>query len=278
MSYKNLIRFRLRSLLVLSAVFSIWLAIHVTSTRHQKEAVKAIQGYGGWVRYDFQYPSGLYSHKDFDPKAGSWVPLWALDLLGIDFFHAVVHVSLNYSEDSGTRQENDNRSDEALQHLPMLPKLRTLLLQDTQVTDSSMLHIGQLTNLENLLMWDAIRVSDKGTTYLRPLKKLKYIHLSNSQITDKSLKVFGELSRLEGLALQFNCFSDEGLKHLDKLRCLKTLWVCGPENRSNDVTDHGLALLAERHNLSCLGMQNTKVTVDGIASFSERFPNCEIAN
>ncbi len=276
MKYRNLLRFRLRTFLALIAAVSVWLAMHVTSTRHQKEAVQAIQEYGGWIRYDFQYPSGQYSHTDFDANAKSWVPSWALDRLGFDCFHDVVHVSLNYSEDSGKREDNSNPSDDALQHLPTFSNLRTLLLSETQATDSSMLHLEQLTNLEYLFMWDVAKVSDRGTTHLRPLKNLKYIHLSTSQITDKSLEVFGELPKLEGLSLQFNSFSDEGLQHLDKLRHLQILWVCGPENGTNDITDQGLNNLAERHNLTSLGVQHTKVTDHGLARFSEKLPNCMI--
>lgn len=278
MKLRQLFRFRLRTLLVVFTITSIWLALHVTSTHRQQDAVKAIREYGGWVRYDFQYPSGQFSSNDFDSKAKSWVPQWALNRLGVDFFHGVTFVSLNYSGDSGTRAENGNLTDDALKHLPKLPKIRVLLLSDTQATDSSMPHLAALSKLEYLYMWDAIRVSDIGTANLQPLKKLKYIHLSSSQITDKTLQVLGELPRLEGLSLQFNDFSDEGLQHLDKLPDLKSLWVCGPEQSANGITDKGLDILAERHNLTRLGVQNTKVTDLGLASFEEKFPKCQIAH
>ena len=144
MKYRQLLRFRLRTLLILFTILSFWLAKHVTNARHQEEAVNAIREYGGWVRYDFQYPSGRFSHKDFDSKAKSWMPKWALNRLGFDFFHDVVFVSLNYSEDSGKREENHNPSDDALQHLPMLPNLRLPALYPTCRGNGAGLRTGRV--------------------------------------------------------------------------------------------------------------------------------------
>ncbi len=128
MYLRRLFQFRLRTLLVLLTALSVWLGLHVRSVRMQQDVVQAIHDYGGWIRYDFQFPSGQFSHKDFDPKAESAVPKWLLDRLGLDFFYSVVQVNLNYSEDGGKREENHNPTDEALQRLANLPNLRVLLL------------------------------------------------------------------------------------------------------------------------------------------------------
>jgi hypothetical protein len=258
-------------------VLSVWLAFHVRNTENQRKSVAAIHEYGGWVRYDFQFPGGEYSHRDFDPKARSRIPKWLLDGLGIDFFHDVVQVNLNYSDDSGKREENHNPSDEALQYLTGFRKLRVLLLSDSQASDFSMRHLARLKSLEYLYMWDVTHVSDQGVSYLRKLPNLQFVHLSSSQITDKSLETFAQMPKIEALSLQFNQFTDEGLKHVSQCLNLETLWVCGRQDeRPNLITDSGLKSLQKLRKLKTLGIQNTLVTFDGIEEFSKAVPACKV--
>jgi internalin A len=275
--WRNFFRFRLRTLLLAFTAVSVWLGFHVHSTRMQRQSAASIEQYGGWIRYDFQFPSGEYSYKNFDPKARSPAPEWLLDRLGVDFFHDVVQANLNYSEDSGKREENHNPSDDALQYLRGFPDLRVLLLSDTQASDSSMQYLAGLNKLEYLFMWDVTNVSDAGVAHLRGLKRLRYIHLSSSQITDKSLADFASLPEIEGLSLQFNHLTDEGLEDVARLEQLTTLWVCGESERKNRITDAGLKRLENLKMLTQLGIQNTEVTPHGIEEFLQAVPGCKIS-
>lgn len=274
--WRNVFRFRLRTLLLAFTAFSVWLGFHVQSARKQRQSTASIVQYGGWIRYDFQFPNGEYSHKGFDPKARSRVPKWLLERLGVDFFHDVVQVSLNYSEDSGKREENHNPSDDALQYLHGFPDLRVLLLSDTQASDSSMRHMAGLKNLEYLFMWDVRNVTDVGVAHLCELKRLRYIHLSSSQITDKSLAVFASLPEIEGLSLQFNHFTDKGLEDVSRHEQLRTLHVCGEREQKNRITDAGLKHLENLNMLTELGIQNTDVTPRGVEGFLRAVPGCKI--
>ena len=80
-NWRNLFRFRLRTLLLAMTVASIWLGLHVHSARMQERSVAAIHEYGGWVRYDYQFPAGAYSPKDFDDQARSAMPKWLVERL-----------------------------------------------------------------------------------------------------------------------------------------------------------------------------------------------------
>ena len=157
---RRFFRFSLRTFLILVALIGVGLGVHLHRAKTQQAAVEAIRDYGGWVRYDYQFPTAEFDHTDFDPEATSPVPRWLLDAVGIDFFHSVVQVNLNYTTDGGMRMENHNPSDEALQHVGKLPEVRVLLLSETQATDESLRHIGRLRKLEMLYMWDAVKVSD----------------------------------------------------------------------------------------------------------------------
>jgi hypothetical protein len=266
----------LRTLLVVVTLLSIALAFHVRSTERQRRGLQAIRKYGGWVQYGFQYPSGDYSYKGFDPNARSAVPQWLLDWLGVDFFHNVVEVSLNFTENGTVRQENRNRSDDALQYLVAFPDLRVLLLQETQVSDDAMKYLAELKKLEYLFMWDAYTVSDVGVAHLADLKNLRYVHLTTSRISDKSLPVFASLPKLHGLCLQFSDFSDEGLKSLAPMVRLTSLWVCGPQQSKSQITDAGLKQLDDLKRLTELGIQNTHITPEGVKAFKKAVPGCKV--
>lgn len=51
---RRFFQFGLRTLFLLTTIFAVWLGIHIHRARKQKEAVKAIRDFGGWVYYDFQ--------------------------------------------------------------------------------------------------------------------------------------------------------------------------------------------------------------------------------
>ena len=179
MQYRLQFRFSLKTLLILFAAMSLclWFGLYLRRAHNYHAAVQAIQAYSDWVRYDFQFPGGTCDFEDFDPQARSGVPRWLLDRFGVDSFHDIVQVNLSWSEDSGTRETNTNRSDRALQHLPSLPNLRALYLSGTQASDAGMYYIGKLGKLEYLMMMDASTVSDAGVEHLRHLTTLKMVML-----------------------------------------------------------------------------------------------------
>src|SRR5690606_32293988 len=160
-----------------------------------KDVVEAVSDYGGWVRYSYQVDEDL----TYDPKGRSWVPAWALERVGPDFFHPVVQVNFVYSEDSGTREEHANNAPAPLDRVADLSTLRGLYLQGPQANDTNLAEVAKLKRLERLMIWDATDVTDEGTAHLGSLRHLTYIHLTESKITDKSLATFSHMPQLEGL-------------------------------------------------------------------------------
>ncbi len=274
----RVLRFSLRTMLLATAVLAVWLAVLQHRAHRQRDAVAAIRDFGGWVRYDFQVPSGEFSHKDFDAEAESPWPRSLLERIGVDFFHDVVQVNLNYTEDGGPRQENHNPSDDALRHLPALPDLRVLLLSDTQARDDSMRHLAGLTKLELLYMWDVSEVTDEGAAHLGRLRNLRYVHLSNSQATDTTLKMLADLPEVTGLSLQFNRFSDDGVKRVSRNPRIETLWICGRRDSDTPITDASFKYLERMPNLKTVGLQHTQVTAAGLARFRDDHPGCRVVH
>jgi len=258
------LQFGLRTLLLATTVFGVWLGIHMQRVRRQREAVRAIRDFGGCVHYDFQAapkPTGW----QFDSRIEPPIPKWLLSRLGVDFFYNVVEVNLVYDFDSGAAEANPNVTDAALPHLESFPKLRALYLKETQATDDGLRLVGKLKGLTDLYMWDAANVTDEGIFHLSGLSNLKNIHVSNSQIGDESLRVLGSLPLVQSMSLQGNHFTDQGLAHLQDCATLHELWIgMGPTT----ITDAGMSFLRQLTNLEGLDLSNTRVTGDGLAQLA----------
>jgi len=261
-------QFRLITVFIVVAVICVWLSMQVHRANKQREAVAAVTASGGWVRYDFQFVQGK-----FDPEATSWMSGWLKPRLGDDLFHDVVEVNLVYNDDAKTRLDNHNESDEVLGSLAGFPHLKRLLLHGAQASDDGMAHVGNLRELEEIYMWDAKNVGDKGIARLASLQRLKKIHVSHSRITDESLRVFGRMSHMERLALQDNHFTDRGLAHLAGLSRLDGLYIGIGDCQ---VTDAGLAQLEGLPVLTTLELQGSKVSDQGIKRLNDKRPKLKI--
>jgi hypothetical protein len=70
-----------------------------------------------------------------------------------------------------------------------LPNLLQLGLSGTKVTDSGMVHIGKLTQLEWLWL-DNTQVGDEGIRQLDQLTKLQYAYLDASRVSNEGHQQF----------------------------------------------------------------------------------------
>lgn len=243
-------------MLVVAVAFNVWLALHARSVQRQQASADAVRRFGGWVYYDYQIVDRVP-----DMNARSAVPSWLIQWLSPDFFHDVVQVNLVYSEDTGKREENDARTDEALAHLGGFPNLKHLLLHEGQASDDGLRNVAQLRNLEALYLWDAHNVTDAGIAHLKDHPTLSYIHCSESGIGDESLRTLSTIPRLEGMSLQGNHFTDRGLSYVKDMTQLQDAWFGTGEN---EITDAGLAHLRALANLETLGLQGTHITDEGL--------------
>ena len=253
------LQFGLRTLLLATTIFGIWLGFYMQRVRRQEDAVRAIREFGGWVHYDFQeIPTQPF---DFDARAKSPVPEWLLSWLGEDFFSDVVDVNLVYTNDSGERENNLNVTNEALPHLTALPKLRQLGLKATQATDDDLRIVGGLKTLKRFYFWDAKNITDRGVFHLSGLTRLEEIHLSFSQIGDEGLRVLAQLPKMQFIGVQGGRFTDRGLEFLKGKEQLRGLWV---GIGATKITDAGVRYLSGLTNLEYLELQTTGVTDAGM--------------
>lgn len=251
------LQFSLATLLLAVALCALWFGTQAGRARAQKRAVTVLRQMGGWVLYDYQYPSG-----NRQPDAEPWAPAWLRRLVGDDYFQTVVEVQLANSA---------RITPEGLALLTDLPEIKHLYAFDAPIDDAAMAHVGKLTRLESFGI-DHTRITATALRHLRRLTQLRWLDLSDTNIDDPSLVHLRGLVNLEDLRMS-NCkISDAGLAYLQSLQNLRHL--CLDSNRR--ITDAGLVHLEGLTNLRYLDLVDTGVTGQGEKRLLSALPNLEI--
>ena len=147
--WRRYLRFSVRGLIVVVLVIGGGLGWIVRQAHVQRDAVAAIEKSGGGVSYHWGWRDG----KSI-PRGKPWAPKWLVDRIGVDYFGHVTAVGLSPTE-----------------------------------TDSAIVHVGHLTQLQRLTI-NGSSVSDAGLTHLKGLTKLSVLGLGNTQVTDAGLAQF----------------------------------------------------------------------------------------
>lgn len=167
------------------------------------------------------------------------------------------------------------------------PRPTVLALNDTAITDAGLLHLKALTNLETLVL-SGTKVTDAGLIHLKHLTRLKSLILRNTAVTDTGVENLTGLAAMRRLDLTGSRVTVAGV-----LRLAQTLpnadisasdgrWSSSsfariswssrrgeiregrPEFSSKQVTDAGLAPLAELANLKVLDLLEAPITDAGL--------------
>ncbi len=165
---------RLRTLLCLLAVLSVWFGMVSNSARKIRRAMTEIEKRGGHMmfadQWDF-FSSGELPVRHNHPYA----PFvhWIRNLIGPEFFASIAAVTVTTAGDD-------------LAFLDMVPRLKALSVEKSTVSDSGLSAIENQTEL--IYLWlDDTRISDTGLTHLRKMKKLEYLYIRNSLVTDAGI-------------------------------------------------------------------------------------------
>jgi hypothetical protein len=151
--FRRRVQFGLRTLLVfvtLCAVVCSWMAVRIKQARRQAEVVAALQAKGrakGRTRVFYDWECADYLHVRFlkGPPPGSE---FLRNVLGVDFFFDVEYLPLRhwpvadadlaqlivFTRVTDLEVAGDKITNEGLPYLEQLTSLRTLSLDDTQIT------------------------------------------------------------------------------------------------------------------------------------------------
>ncbi len=139
----------------------------------------------------------------------------------------VIEVNMVYHESAfDKRRDNEQRTDQVLFHITEFPRLKRLMLTETQATDEGLKCVCKLRDLEELYIWDGKEITDDGVAHLQNLPNLKYLHLSGSKATDDAIALLGKISSIESLSMQGNAFTDKALEYAKRFPRLKSLFIC----------------------------------------------------
>jgi Leucine-rich repeat (LRR) protein len=273
-------RFRLRTLLVVWLALGAWIGWWIVSSREQRDAVANIQTLTSpslfapnlaYIDYSYEMiddgPSSPTTPRDStatcwvpgtrpnsDTTAKSWVPDFALNRLGRDFFHNVSYVEVIRS----------SRGDalKLAEQLARLRNLRHLVLLDVGATDAVVSRISALRKLTSLELGRAGSLTDDALRSIGNVRSLRALDVSG-QFSDAGLEKLRRLTKLELLCLEGDDFSDAGLAHLRQLTKLKGLSLGSPR-----ISDQGLSELAQLPDLEWLCLMSSHITGKGIAQLA----------
>ncbi|HVC97535.1 MAG TPA: hypothetical protein VND64_27885 [Pirellulales bacterium] len=179
-------------------VASLGVSLH--HKRRDRAAVAALRD----LRFSVQYDWEDDSHGP--PQAQPPGPRWARRWLGDDFFADVTYVSVIWGS-------HPDFTDEHLASLRAFPRLESLRLSETAVSDAG---LAQLTALPTMKQLDLsfTHISDTGLAHVTGLTGLEELNLMYCQVTDRGLAHLKSLAELKKLSLKGTLVTDEGVAEL----------------------------------------------------------------
>ncbi len=160
-----------------------------------------------------------------------------------------------------------------LKSIRYLRNLRTVSVGGGHVTDESLEHLGELANLEYVLVFGE-HIRGDGFRRWSTLRRLRTVYLADSSVDDGTLGYLKEVRSLEELILEGRetPVSDDGLREFGKFPKLRALALCGLR-----ITDRGLLCLKEVRTLKELSLSdNPNVSQQGIDALRAAVPHLKI--
>ena len=253
-------RFSLRALVILTLVCGVGLGVYAAGlhrARRQAPAVALLREMGATVLYDGDVGKGSFQLVGGGVQVverPSPYPKWAIDALGVDFFHNVTKVKFQCS--LSLPHADRRRFWHAISQLPTLTHLEASGGVNAPGWIQLLAHHQSLESLK--LSWADLMADD--CKVFHKLGGLKELNLSESRITDHGLAEIARSNSLECLDLHHTRITDDGLYKLAFLPSLKRLWMSG-----TSVGDRGLAYLRGHPTLIDLDLCNTKITDQSLA-------------
>jgi internalin A len=272
------LRFSLATFLGVVTVVCLWLGWQSYVARHQKTTVELIQAVGGTVSYEQVVVKAR--ERAALKRSSKGAPLPEEDptpreraeaAVGRDFFDSPIAVrfAANYGRRPGS--DEPQVTPQLLARLASLTRLEIIDLSfNESVTDDSLAHLRDLTNLKTLYFYNGV-IRGPGLVHLTGLPQLNYLELSYTPLDDEGLKHIAEMKSLTGLLIGFTRISDAGVAHLESLQSLDRISL-----RSTAVTDECFKHLAKLPKLKGVYLQHTGVTAEGVAKFRQQFPKCRL--
>jgi Leucine-rich repeat (LRR) protein/predicted Ser/Thr protein kinase len=189
---------------------------------------------------------------------------------------------------------NQKVTDDALAVFAGCKSFKSILLEETGVSDAGLAHFKNPSTLVDLALYGNRLVTDVGLSNFRNCPNIRGLYLDNTGVTDKGLAYFKEC-QLVVLGLSGTKITDDGLGRLKNCQGLNFLNVAvtpvgnkGLEHfkgctqlldvnlTDTQVTDDGLAYLDNCKSLSYLHLEKTRISRERVEELKKKFPKCKI--
>lgn len=158
------------------------------------------------------------------------------------------------------------------QLLTEFQNLRTVRLQDIEMTAGAVKALESLPRLEELIL-ATDDLTDESLGQFVGISQLKRLHVPHSKLSDSGVEALAQIfPNLEELGLCFtSSVTNDGLLYLRHLRKLKTLLLCG-----EGFTSDALEILSTLHGLTLIDLASTAIDRDAARRFARQRPGVTI--
>lgn len=160
-------------------------------------------------------------------------------------------------------------TDEGARAVSRLPRLRTLDLSRTGISENSLLHISQLRHLKGLSL-DGNSLRSGIFTHIEPFNELEWFYAQECGLKDESCTYLSSCTNLRKLHLAQNELTDSGIRQLVGLKLTElTLY-------RNELTDDVLLEIGKISTLKTLTAGESKITRRGVKEFRMLRPDVDL--
>lgn len=154
-------------------------------------------------------------------------------------------------------------TDTDLRKVAKFPKLATLDLSLTRITDQGMQTLKDLPGVVDLNLRFAEYVTDEGLAAVKEWKKLERLNVHGTKISDTTLEHISGITTIESLDVGSSMVTDVGLEQLSALPNLEELTIGG-----NELGDAGLQALRLLPGLTYLDLNGRQGTDSNVWTIS----------
>lgn len=162
--------------------------------------------------------------------------------------------------------------DAALSSLSNMPKLKKLLLRDSQtpITGEGLAFLKNSTELTSLNLAET-EVNDEGLRNIESMSKLTLLDLWNTQVTDAGMESVAKLKNLTALTLDGTQVTDAGVAQLEGLP-LQKLFLQGCQ-----ISDAGIESLKKIKTLQAIDLKFcVQVSEDAVNDLKATLPELKV--
>lgn len=282
--------FSLRGMLVLITLLCVFLGligVEWMESRREEAAVMKLREAGAWICYDYQRDRNQLEADNpevvFNESPTPYGPAAVRYLFGEHIFSRVVEIDFSYFP-GNTENANQvaselpklsklsslgfqNRtalSDESIEQIAKIPKLRSLYFCGGSITPAQLRYLGEHSVIEEILL-EATDASDGHLAQLQFFPKLKVVSIRFAEeATNKGINMLGDIPLLESLTLQqVPKLTDEGVVGLAKLQHLRLLEAySSPFGGIHHLTEKCLPTLSKIESLEELHLAFNRTRVE----------------